>query len=279
MRQKFARTVVIIFVAIVILLVFEPGIEHRPQSLFVGIALLLAAMGSLISYYEYRGIGSQEGILRRLPGVDEKVVALTFDDGPSPIYTPKILDVLKEHGVKATFFVTGRHAEKYPDIMRRMVAEGHDVGNHAYSHANMVLLNEKQLTREISRAERAIRETTGRTTTLFRPPRGLYNRRVRKRLLDEGYSIVLWSVSSMDWSFFGARAIAWRVRYFARNGSIILLHDSGSLVRREGGSRRSTVASLPMMIKSLKEREYRLVSVSELMELHEEARLDEATEV
>lgn len=276
MKKKFALAIAIIFVAIIVLLVLAEGIEERPQSLFVVIALTLASVGGFMSYYEYRGVGPQEGIIRRGPRFGEKVVSLTFDDGPSPVYTPKILDVLKEHKVKATFFVTGRHVKKYPEIARRIVKEGHDIGNHSYSHCNMILLNEKQLFNEISQAEQAIVESTGLRPVLFRPPRGIYNNRVRQRVLAEGYRIVLWSVSSLDWSFLSPKAIAFRVRQFVRNGSIILLHDGGSLVKREGGSRKGTVHSLPLIISFLKSRDYQIVPVSELVTWgEEESCLDE----
>lgn len=241
------------------------GIEPTTRSLFILGAILFAVVAGFVSYYEYRGIGSQDGILRRGLATDERVVSLTFDDGPSPVYTAQILDVLARHGVKATFFVTGRHVEKYPEIARRIVAEGHDIGNHSYSHCNMVLLNDQQLQNEIKRAEQAIVQSAGVKPTLFRPPRGLYSNRVRRAILDQGYQIVLWSVSTMDWSPFGASVIAARVKVFTRNGSVILFHDSGSIIRREGGSRRSTVESLPIIVNYLKSQGYEIVPVSELL--------------
>lgn len=278
MKKKFALVAVILFVAIIVLLVLAQGIERRPQSLFVVVALALASIGGFISYYEYRGVGPQEGIIRKGIFFGRKVAALTFDDGPSSIYTPKILDVLREHNVKATFFVTGRHVEKYPEIAKRIVQEGHEIGNHSYSHCNMVLLNDEQLLNEIRRAEQAIVESTGTKPTLFRPPRGIYNNRVRQRILAEGYCIVLWSVSSLDWSFLGPKTIAFRVKQFVRNGSIILLHDSGSLVRREGGSRKSTVGALPLIISFLKSQNYQIVPASEIItSFEEESCLDEVS--
>jgi peptidoglycan/xylan/chitin deacetylase (PgdA/CDA1 family) len=240
-------------------------IEPTAQSLFIFGMALFVILAGFVSYYEYRGIGPQDGIFRRGFAPGERVVSLTFDDGPSPVYTTQILDILARHGIKATFFVTGRHVEKYPEIAHRIVAEGHDIGNHSYSHCNMVLLDDQQLQNEIKKAERAIIKSAGVRPTLFRPPRGVYSNRVRRAILDEGYQIVLWSVSTMDWSPFGTGIIASRVKMFTRNGSIVLFHDSGSLVRREGGNRRSTVESLPTIIEYLKSHGYEIVPVSELL--------------
>lgn len=132
----------------------------------------------------------------------DKVVALTFDDGPSPVWTPQILGELKSAGVKATFFMLGEHVEKYPDIARRVVEEGHDIGNHTYDHHGLIYYTNEELEEEINRAEEAIEKATGRTTKYFRPPRAWLTDNEKAKVKTMGYEIVLWSLNSKDWLTF-----------------------------------------------------------------------------
>lgn len=246
-----------------------------PVSFLAGAALLLVA-GVFISYYEYHGFGSQEGIVR-CGSSERREIAITFDDGPNPRYTPAILDALKTKGVKATFFVTGRHVQKYPEIAKRIAVEGHDIGNHTYSHRELVPATRQAVVWQVRQAARVIEEVTGRKTRLMRPPRGIYSNAVRQLLVEEGYQIVLWTVSGIDWRGVSAKRIARRVLRYAQPGGIILLHDGGALLRREGASRRNTVEALPLIINGLRERGYRIVTMSHM--LSEEEREAEAVEV
>ncbi len=236
---------------------------------FVLIASIIVLVAILISYYEYWGLGSQKGIVRRIPKNLGKYIALTFDDGPSPEYTPQILDILKSHGLKASFFVTGRMAERYPDIIKRMAEEGHDIGNHTYDHFNLVLLNTERVRSQIERCEEAIRSITGDKPVLFRPPRCLHTKRIREILKEKGYQIVLWSVSAADWGPINAKVIIFRVCHFVRPGRIILMHDAGSLFGREGGNRSDTVKALPVILKRLINKGYKIVPASELIRIAE----------
>lgn len=228
-----------------------------------GVAFFFCLAAAFVSYYEYHGIGPQDGIIRRGPA--QRFVSLTFDDGPSPLYTPAILDVLKEKGVKATFFVLGRHVEKYPDIARRISEEGHDIGNHTYSHRDLAPSTRALVLGEVGRAHQAIRETVGVSPFLFRPPRGMYSNAVRKLLLEEGYRIVLWTVSALDWRGLSPQRMLRRVKRYLRPGGIILFHDSGALIRREGARRTNTVSALPLIIDWLCEEGYEPVPVSEML--------------
>lgn len=229
-------------------------------------ACLLALFAGFISYYEYRGIGSQEGITRRVN--EGPYVSITFDDGPSPKYTPALLDTLKRFDVKATFFVVGKHVKKYPEIVKRIVDEGHDIGNHTYNHRDLVPATKATVLKELRRTEEVLQDTLELKTNLFRPPRGIYNQTVRKLLVEEGYEIILWSLSSCDWRPNSPSGILKRVKRFAKNGSIILFHDSGAMVRKEGGSRGNTVKALPMVIEYLLEQGYKILPVSELIALN-----------
>jgi len=188
----------------------------------------------------------------------DKLVALTFDDGPSPEWTPKILDVLKKYAVKATFFMIGEHCLKYPETARRVAQESHEIGNHTFDHP-------QELIDEIKRSEKAIEEVTGKRTRLIRPPKAWLTS-VEKKVINElGYKIILWSLNSKDWVNFNDRYI---VKYLMRNikpGDIILFHDSGGVFTSEGGKRTETVKAIARLIEKLKTKGYRFVTVSELL--------------
>jgi len=198
---------------------------------------------------------------------DEKVIALTFDDGPSPKWTPLILDELKEAGVKATFFMVGKHVQQYPDVARRVVAEGHDVGIHTFNHPVLLFSPSWHLEKEITDAEAIIKETTGRQTKLFRPPKAWLTAREKLKISSLGYNTILWSLNSKDWVRFDDKHIR---RYIYNNihpGDIVLFHDSGGAFKIEGGNRKRTTKTLPRLIEKLKEKGYRFVTVSELLEI------------
>lgn len=228
--------------------------------------LIVSIVAAAVSYYEYHGIGLQDGVFRHGDPTKEKIAAITFDDGPSAAYTPLILDILAEKNVKATFFLTGQMAEEHSAIARRIAAEGHETGNHTYSHVNMVFLKPDNLIREIERGERAVASATGRKPVLFRPPRGLFNNHVREALVSRGYRIILWSVSAADWSLLSAEAIKMRVKKYTRPGGVILFHDGGALVKNQGGKRDKTVAVLPEVIDYLHSEGYSLVTIGEMLQ-------------
>jgi peptidoglycan/xylan/chitin deacetylase (PgdA/CDA1 family) len=233
-------------------------------SVIIIVAAFLATAALAVSYYEYHGLGPQEGVLRKANQQSEKKTVLTFDDGPSPEYTPVILDILRDRGVKAVFFLTGRQAEKHPEIVRRIYDEGHEIGNHTYSHVNLVFLKEEEWKEEILRGEQAIAKIIGRKPGLFRPPRCLFNEKMRRFLLERGDRIILWSVSAADWLPLGQNFVSWRVRRFAKPGSIILFHDGGALVKSYGGHREHTVKSLQIVIDSLRADGYEFTSLGNL---------------
>ncbi len=242
--------------------------------LFLGLPVV-AFLFAFISYFEYHGVGPQDGIMRR--GPHENIVAITFDDGPNPVYTPQILDILKEKEVKATFFAVGLHVKKYPDIARRIVAEGHDIGNHTYTHKDLVPSTRRMVLAQVHKTDQVIKRVTGVATNLFRPPRGIYSNAVRKLLVDEeGYRLILWSLSSTDWRKINPSSILKRVARYIRPGAILLFHDSGALIRREGGSRENTVESLGMVIDYLRDKGYEIVPVSEMIKRIEEEEMETA---
>lgn len=156
-----------------------------------------------------------------------RTVALTFDDGPDAVMTPRVLDVLREHGVRATFFVTGRSAERHPDIVRRIVNEGHAVGNHTWSHtARWTVSSFSAAVGEINRTQTAIERITGRIPALFRPPFGVTNPRIGRAVRAAGLQTVGWSIRSLD-TFEGRDRcrVCRRICRRLRGGDVILLHD------------------------------------------------------
>ena len=197
---------------------------------------------------------------------DKAKVALTFDDGPDPVWTPRVLDVLKARGLKATFFVVGRNAEDHPDLIRRIVAEGHEIGNHSYTHGNLAEMPEWRQRLELGATERLIEAETGRSTTLFRPPynadatpsNGAELAQLAFAEREMGYTVVLEKIDPQDWARPGADVIVQRVKEQRREGSIILLHDAG-------GDRSQTLAALPRILDWLAERGDAVVPMSELL--------------
>lgn len=202
--------------------------------------------------------------------VQDKVVALTFDDGPSPVWTPRILDVLKNSGVKATFFVLGVHVDRYPDVARRLVQEGHDIGNHTYDHHVLITYDPRRLENEIRLTDEAIRRATGVQTHYFRPPKAWLTTGEKKLIKSLGYEIVLWSLNSKDWVTFDDKYMIKYLMEHVRPGDIILFHDSGGAFSTEGGDRDETVLAVMRLIERLKERGWKFVTVTELLNMRKQ---------
>ncbi len=199
---------------------------------------------------------------------EEHEVALTFDDGPDPVWTPQILDILKQRGVKACFFLVGRNAETYPRLVSRILSEGHEIGNHTYSHANLATMSPLRVKLEINMTQRVIESITGHSTTLFRPPYNADSSPARMEELiplkiaqDElDYTLVMEGIDPQDWARPGADAIVQRVKEQRSEGNIVLLHDAG-------GDRSQTVEALPRIINYLRVRGDRIVSLGELLKI------------
>jgi peptidoglycan/xylan/chitin deacetylase (PgdA/CDA1 family)/uncharacterized membrane protein YbhN (UPF0104 family) len=197
-------------------------------------------------------------------GVHEPVVAITFDDGPSPDTTPRVLDALRDADARATFFILGRHAEQHPKIVERMVREGHEVANHTYSHGILVFASAGEITRELLRTHRVLLASGARPPRLFRAPHGFRNPvvvRVARRL---GYRVVGWTKGVFDTALPGANTIAARSRKALRPGAILLLHDADG---NGDGDRSQTADALPQILRDAAEAGLKPVTVSELAAL------------
>ena len=190
----------------------------------------------------------------------EKVVALTFDDGPHPVYTPAILDILKKKHVKATFFMIGRRMEQHPDIVRRAVEEGHQIANHTYTHPRNIRADtSSQIVTELEKCEAVIERLTGRRAYLFRPPRGLMDGTVLSIAQEEGYRTILWTVCADHQDAPTPELMARRVLRHIRPGGIVLAHDGYRCARWKD------VKATPLIIDELKKQGYRFVTVDELL--------------
>jgi peptidoglycan-N-acetylglucosamine deacetylase len=197
---------------------------------------------------------------------DEKVVALTFDDGPDPEYTPQLLQLLRDNQARATFFVVGKRAEQHPDLLEQIVRDGHLLGNHSWSHTALPLLSRTQRLRDIYRCHRLLGRQPRR---LLRPPYGYQDRQSRLDLYLLGYEAVAWNAAGDDCLGAGAEAIRDRLLQEIKPGSIVLLHDT--LYRTSDAryrDRRPTFDALSEVFAQLAGR-YRFLTVAELMELGE----------
>lgn len=174
-----------------------------------------------------------------VPAGHGKVLHLTFDDGPSPRWTPAVLDILTANGAHATFFMVGKEAAAHPDLVRAVRARGHTVGNHSFDHADLARLTDDAVTRQVSRTRAAIGPST-----CTRPPYGAISPRVSSALAALGQRVQLWDIDTRDWARPGSAAIVDSVLAKARNGAVVLMHDGGS-------DRAQTVEALRVLLPRL----------------------------
>ena len=188
--------------------------------------------------------------------VDGPYIALTFDDGPSSKLTPKLLDLLAAHHIKATFFLIGENAAQYPDLVAREAKEGHEVANHSWSHPNFGKMSDDGVRSQVRRTDDAIRTAIGTRPTLLRPPYGSITARQKKWLNQEfGFKIVLWDVDPLDWRRPGPAVVCNRIVKNTRAGSIVLAHDIHP----------GTIDAMPCVLKDLEAKGFKFVTVSELI--------------
>ncbi|MDI6690015.1 MAG: polysaccharide deacetylase family protein [Actinomycetota bacterium] len=186
-------------------------------------------------------------------------VALTFDDGPDPKYTPKVLEILRQNGIKATFFVIGERVKRYPEIIREEIMEGHEIGNHTLSHPNLPRCNCERIHVEIEGCEEILRRLGAPKPRYFRPPKGAINGEVFKIAREKGYQVILWSVAMENSSVSSSKEMQKKVVEGIGEGGVILAHDGGL-------DRTMTIRALPGIIKKLKERGFKFVTLSELFQ-------------
>lgn len=228
--------------------------KTRKKTLMIMTTLMLLLLS-------YKVVSCQEGnndIFIKNGSRDEKLIALTFDDGPHPKETNEILDILAKYNVKATFFVVGKHCNWYSKPLIRAAKEGHEIGNHTFNHPDISNLNSCDIKKEIKDCEDTVYKLTGKRPTLFRPPFGSYNQKELGEIAKEcGYKIVLWTtVDAKDWKNPPPSQISNIIIEKAINGDIILLHDYGT---------ENTVKALDIIIPTMMKNGYKFVTVSELI--------------
>ncbi|MGH9402253.1 MAG: polysaccharide deacetylase family protein [Terriglobia bacterium] len=198
--------------------------------------------------------------------VGQKRVALTFDDGPTPPSTDRVLDVLKEYGVTATFFVNGRWVDRFPETLRRVQREGHAIGNHTYSHLFLYLKTPRRMAGEIDRTQEAIERVTGQRPRIFRCPYGVRWFGLFSALKRRGMTAVQWSDTGFDWKKENTPAdIARKTLKNLSDGSVILLHDGCGAKQPGEADHSPTVEALPAIIKEAQKRGLKFVPVTEFL--------------
>lgn len=190
--------------------------------------------------------------------ITQPVVAMTFDDGPHPSLTPKLLDILKERNVKCTFFLIGQNVKMYPKIVQRIIAEGHEIGNHTYTHCSLTSRSDDQIRSELKQSEAALMTAANYRPQLIRPPYGAINTRIKQLMFSEfGYSTIMWSVDPQDWRRPGVSVVTSRLVNGAHPGAIMLAHDIHP----------PTIQAVPAMFDQLLAKGYQFVTVSQLMNM------------
>jgi peptidoglycan/xylan/chitin deacetylase (PgdA/CDA1 family) len=191
--------------------------------------------------------------------VDQPYIAMTFDDGPSAENTPRLLEMLKQRNIKATFFLIGQNAASNPDLVRRILADGHEIGNHSWTHPQLSKLSDDRVTAEITKTQDAIKDASGFSPTLLRPPYGAITPRQREWIENQfGLNVILWSVDPFDWKRPGASVITQRILSQVRPGAIILSHDI----------HKQTVDAMPATLDGLLAKGYKFATVSQLIAMN-----------
>ncbi|WP_088835141.1 polysaccharide deacetylase family protein [Paenibacillus tyrfis] len=190
-------------------------------------------------------------------------VALTFDDAPDTTFTPQVLDVLKKYQVRATFFLVGAQAEKHPEMVKRIVREGHVIGNHSYSHKLFTKLSDDLFQSQVLQTQQTLKRLIGYSPRLLRPPYGEISESQLLWASEHGYRIVNWNVDSLDWKQLGQEKVISNIITNVKPGSIILQHSGGG----PGQDLNGTVQALPTVIQTLKSRNLKMVTLPELLQV------------
>ncbi len=221
--------------------------------LFVFIWILITAIGSFQIQWNYH-LQS----LNHNYQTSENHISITFDDGPNPEFTPKVLALLKNYNAKATFFLIGKNAEKHPEIVRQIIEEGHTIGNHSYSHSkNFGFFSSEKVAAELRQTNSILKKITGKDLKLFRPPFGVTNQNIKKGLKNTGHYSIGWSKRSFDTTNISEEKIIKRITSNLKKGDIILLHDSSA----------KSVAVLEQLLLTLPPHKLQSVPVDRLLEI------------
>ncbi len=224
--------------------------------LAIAMVLALVIVVSADDYNQQPMFYNFQGIPEGANG--EKYVALTFDDGPHQVLTPRLMDILKKTDSKATFFVMGVKAILHPEILQRAISEGHEVANHVWDHPVLTKINPQELSSQLARTSEAIRAATSSDPKTMRPPYGLTNRRNNDMIYGQkGMTVIQWSIDTIDWQFPTPQVIVDRVMKKVKNGDVILCHDIHS----------NTISTMPLLIEALTKAGFKLVTSSTMVDM------------
>ncbi len=242
--------------------VANPAVTNSstPTSAPASVAPQPVAMQTPVSLNNSAGERSSYSSIR----VDGPYIAMTFDDGPDATLTPRLLDILKERHIHATFFVLGQRVQEHPEIVVRAVAEGHQIGNHSWDHPPLNRLAEGGLRHQLADTSDLIKQTIGKAPVIMRPPYGATNPRLSRAIEKEyGMKVILWSVDPFDWKNPGSKVVSerilsgWKGSGGAKPGAIILSHDI----------HKGTIDAMPATLDALLAKGYKFVTVDELLAL------------
>ena len=225
--------------------------------------LLVMLIVSISLIYNYLGYNQLLNVFRNnsreLPvycvETPEKKIAISFDAAWGANYTEDLLAILKKYDVKTTFFLVGFWVDKYPEMVKRIDEEGHEIGNHSSKHPHMSQLSKEQIVEELTKTSSKIEAITNKKVALFRPPFGDYNNRLVTTSRELGLQVIQWDVDSLDYKDYGADAIVKRVLSKVKNGSIVLFHNNATY----------TKDALPVILENLQKEGYKIVPISELV--------------
>lgn len=244
-----------IFLALVILLLvlgFYVSVKWWYFLILFGIRFIIVLAGSSLIHLNFHLKAYCQNPLEK-----NKIIALSFDDGPNPI-TLQILALLKKHNAKATFFCIGKNIENYPEILKQTVEEGHTIGNHSYSHSHFFDFYRKdQIVQELNDTDAIIEKVIGKKSTFFRPPYGVTNPSIGKALAVTKHHVIGWNIRSMDGMIKNEKIIFNRIQKRISSGSIVLLHDTST----------NTVSVLEQLLLFLQKNNYKVVPLEELLNL------------
>lgn len=243
-----------IFLLLIVLLAIVKLFVSVPIFVFLLLFILwitITAIGSFNILWNYHLTAYHKN-----NSVSDKIVAITFDDGPHPVYTLSVLKLLKKFNAKATFFCVGKEVEKYPDIVKKIIGQGHLIGNHTYSHSNTFgFMNAHQIINEINTTDKIINAVTLKKPLLFRPPFGVTNPSIAKAIQKTKHQVIGWSVRSLDTVLKTDKKIVNRIVKKLKTGDIILLHDTSE----------KTVIALEQLLLILQQEHYKIVTVDVLL--------------
>lgn len=238
------------------------------MSVWTAGASLVAASAGLAAWGAFHPASQLFGAtLRRLPrnADSEARIALTFDDGPNPAMTPRLLEILAQHEVRATFFLIGEYVRQFPELAKEISSRGHAIGNHTDTHPSLVLLSQSRIQGELQHCQAAVADATGRQPQWMRPPYGFRSPQMHRAVRASGFrGVVMWSASGRDWKRQPASRVIERLRR-VRPGDIVLLHDGAPPVPGGPGCDRShTLDAVDHWLPRWKERGWRCVTLDEI---------------